>query len=300
MVKRGVSDHQLCGGYGHPFLTLKITRRYNMGRRWILIGMIFLLLPWFLVGCGIAQEEYDAVVAERDSYFSKLQSTQNELISTKNDLSSAKVELQSIKIELDSTETELLVTKQEVSSAKDEVNSIEMELNMAEASLNSKKSELTEINDTLQTTRNVLAEREAELSYLQVSYDGLITGHGYTIRDPTYIEMISFIQADRTDGNNYIRDEYDCDHFAADVGNNAEEEGIRCAYVVIDYPEGWSHIIVAFDTVDRGLIYVDPQTDNIVEIEIGKPYHQCVVLEPGYFWEVPEYDDTIKSVLIVW
>ncbi len=30
-----------------------------MRKRWFLIAMTFLLTPWLMTGCGVAQEEYD-------------------------------------------------------------------------------------------------------------------------------------------------------------------------------------------------------------------------------------------------
>ncbi len=114
-------------------------------------------------------------------------------------------------------------------------------------------------------------------------------GHGYTIKDPTYLEMCSFIQRDQTDKNEYIEGVYICENFAADVCNHAEEENIRCAFVIIHFPEG-GHAIVAFNTADRGLIFIEPQEDEEMEVEIGKPY-----------WpRRPSYDDTVVSILIVW
>jgi hypothetical protein len=109
-------------------------------------------------------------------------------------------------------------------------------------------------------------------------------GHGYTIKDPTYLEMRSFIQRDQTNKNDYLKDVYTCENFAADVCNHAEEENIRCAFVVIHFPEG-GHAIVAFDTVDRGLIFIEPQRDEEMEVEVGKPYGSLY---------------TVTGILIVW
>ena len=50
-----------------------------MKKRWFLVGMIFLLLPWLLVGCGVAQEEYDAVVSDLGTSQQELQSVRAEL-----------------------------------------------------------------------------------------------------------------------------------------------------------------------------------------------------------------------------
>jgi len=127
-------------------------------------------------------------------------------------------------------------------------------------------------------------------------------GHGYTLRDPTYEEAVAFLTEDKTDKNEYILDTYGvyvCSHFARDVGNNAEEEGLRCAFVELRYSDG-AHSIIAFDTIDEGLVYFDPQTDEGVNPDIGKRYYQCIEPKPGYYYERPSYDDTILDILVIW
>jgi hypothetical protein len=124
-------------------------------------------------------------------------------------------------------------------------------------------------------------------------------GHGYALRDPTYQEAISFIAQDRTDENTYLEDTYVCSHFSRDVCNNAEGKGLRCAYVELIYPEG-GHAIVAFNTVDEGLVYFDAITDERARPVIGKRYYQCIEPKPGYYYEPPSYDDTITDILVIW
>jgi hypothetical protein len=124
-------------------------------------------------------------------------------------------------------------------------------------------------------------------------------GHGYTLRDPTYREAVNFLKKDKTDSNEYVEGIYVCNHFARDVCNNAEAEGLRCAYVGLVYAEG-GHAIIAFETVDRGLSYFEPQSDERVVPVIGKQYYQCVEVTPGYYYEEPSYDDTISDIIIIW
>ena len=127
-------------------------------------------------------------------------------------------------------------------------------------------------------------------------------GHGYTLRDPTYSEALAFIRQDRTNDNEYIEGDYGvyvCSHYSRDTGNNAEEAGFRCAFVEIRYLES-GHAIIAFDTIDQGLVYFDPQSDERVEPEIGKRYYQCIITRPGYYYEEPPFDDTIQDILVIW
>ncbi len=124
-------------------------------------------------------------------------------------------------------------------------------------------------------------------------------GHGYSLRDPTYRQALDFLKKDKTDSREYIENTYVCSHFARDVCNNAEEAGLRCASVELRFPEG-GHAIIAFDTIDRGLVYFESQSDEKVNPILGKPYYQCVVPKAGYPYEKPSYDDTIQDILVVW
>lgn len=124
-------------------------------------------------------------------------------------------------------------------------------------------------------------------------------GHGYTIEDPTYKQAVTFIREDRTDKNEYVEDTYVCSHFARDVCNNAEEEGFRCAFIEIRYSDG-GHAIIAFDTIDEGLVYFDAITDERVRPVVGKRYYRCIEPRPGYYYEPPSFDDTIRDILVIW
>ena len=127
-------------------------------------------------------------------------------------------------------------------------------------------------------------------------------GHGYTIKDPTYQQATTFLREDRTDTNEYIGDAhgvYVCSHFARDVCNNAEAEGLRCAFVEIRYSDA-GHAIIAFNTIDEGLVYFDAITDERVRPVVGKRYYQCIEPRPGYYYTPPSFDDTIRDILVVW
>jgi hypothetical protein len=120
------------------------------------------------------------------------------------------------------------------------------------------------------------------------------TAAGYTLHDPTYQEMKTFLAQDPTNNKNYVENKYVCVDFAAAVNNTAEAQGIRCAMVDIFYPDGYGHTIVAFDTTDKGLIYVEPQFDQEVELVVGRSYSQV-----NHFTTSPR-DDTINRYLVVW
>jgi hypothetical protein len=129
------------------------------------------------------------------------------------------------------------------------------------------------------------------------------TGHGYTLRDPTYREAVAFMEEDKTSDNEYDDSDYGvyvCSHFARDVCNNAEAEGLRCAIVHLIFPDGKGHALVAFDTIDEGLVCFEAITDERTNPEVGKRYYKCIETKPGYYYAEPDYDDTIMDILVTW
>jgi len=137
--------------------------------------------------------------------------------------------------------------------------------------------------------------------YAEGTEDGI--GHGYTLRDPTYEEAVDFMEEDKTSDNEYNDDDYGvyvCSHFSRDVCNNAEAEGLRCAIVHLIFPETAGHAIIAFDTIDEGLVYFDAISDERANPQIGKHYYKCIEPREGYYYTEPDYDDTIMDILVTW
>ncbi len=100
--------------------------------------------------------------------------------------------------------------------------------------------------------------------------------------NPTWQQLKDFLRSDKTDQNQYILGSYMCADFAEDVHNNAEAARIRAAWVGVDFEgaeEG--HALNAFETTDRGLVYIDcTNYDTIVYIEEGKEYQSIHLYEP--------------------
>lgn len=114
------------------------------------------------------------------------------------------------------------------------------------------------------------------------------------LRKPTYQEVKEFLAEDATNLRTYEDEDYVCVDFAAEVNNNAEEKGIRCAVVDIFHPGGYGHTVIAFDTVDRGLVFIEPQFDLEVKLEPGKSYSRINGFTPA------PRDDTIVRYVISW
>lgn len=114
-----------------------------------------------------------------------------------------------------------------------------------------------------------------------------------TAQNPTYSQLVSFIKSDKTDMNRYVNGKYECSEFARDVYNNAEKAGIRSAWVAIEFNKGDGHALNAFQTLDKGLVYIDctgtparnnniKDWDKIVTVKVGSKYQPSSLYPPNY------------------
>ncbi len=125
------------------------------------------------------------------------------------------------------------------------------------------------------------------------SKEGVITR--VELRNPTHKEMWEFLARDKTDSKPYIKGEYVCNDFAAQLDNNTEADGIRAAYVRIR-SKNWWHAVVAFETLDRGIIFIEPQSDRMVKLVIGEPFPWHLVGKANPLG----YLDPIVEIQILW
>ncbi len=123
------------------------------------------------------------------------------------------------------------------------------------------------------------------------------------LQDPTLEQLLEFLRKDNTDAHPYIYPTFVCADFAAMLQNNAHQAGWRCAIIHVElsgYPDFYhygipsntGHDCNAFNTTDRGLIYIDDtrtvgagpaNQDNIVDVQVGKEYIP-EALFPSYGW----------------
>lgn len=118
---------------------------------------------------------------------------------------------------------------------------------------------------------------------------------------------MSFLKADPTDKQKYDYASFVCADFAELLHNNAEKEGWRTAYVAIRLSQG-GHALNAFETTDRGLVYVDSvsplargitNSDKLVDVKVGREYlPESIFPEPGWssVWESMGVVEEIETV----
>ena len=141
----------------------------------LIVGMVFLLVPWLLVSCGISQELYDASVAERDSLIADLQSVQNEFGATKSKLDSVQSELESMKSEFQSVKDELDTKKSELESVKSELEAVVNQLSVAQSTIEDHEQKMAEAKTYTEIVSAlfvpVLKGEESEINPIDFLFD---------------------------------------------------------------------------------------------------------------------------------
>ncbi|BAI61853.1 conserved hypothetical protein [Methanocella paludicola SANAE] len=100
----------------------------------------------------------------------------------------------------------------------------------------------------------------------------------------SYNALMQFLNEDDTEDSLYVLPGYTCVDFSADLFNNAQAKGIKCAMVSVTFEEAIpGHAFNAFQTTDRGIVFIDCTginqtciddgylaTDNNVYLQVGE------------------------------
>ena len=162
------------------------------------------------------------------------------------------------------------------------------------------KDLMDELRSDNQELRFELANVKSDLNDNLTELEKLRSGNTYELHDPTLKEVQEFIIDNEINMMPYENITFASGHYAQYVNNHAEMLGMRCAFVLLSFNMS-SHVIIGFDTVDEGMIYIEPQSDEYVEnLVIGNDYWtDCVIPKPGYYYR-EDNDDTIEAILIFW
>jgi hypothetical protein len=112
-------------------------------------------------------------------------------------------------------------------------------------------------------------------------------------RNPTYFEAQQFVASDKTASHPYVKVSYTCADFAADFRSNALGAGYECGIAFLYFPDNTCHALNCFNTTDKGLVFVEPQSDKFVNVTVGKSYH----IEKSVS---PVHNDTVMWYYVDW
>jgi len=96
---------------------------------------------------------------------------------------------------------------------------------------------------------------------------------------PSYKIVKQFMMKDDTDKLEYKDDEFVCAEFARRFIANFRKYGYYACTTTITFEDDTAHAIVAINTSDKGIIFVEPQSDKIItqeELQVGVNYCDLV------------------------
>ena len=224
-----------------------------MKKRWFLVGITFLLVPGLLVGCGVAQEKYDSVVAG-------LGKAQEELESLKDDYDKLTTEYENLQdtstpspVESEKPEAEYEDLQAEINALIREKESLEADYNQLNTENAAVLKELTEIKESHESIYQ-------ELSDIQAVYP---PKHFSTAE-----ELKSWVRSNAvsdTPVHQNLLLTYDAYARALEIQEAALKDGYIVSVAVYSHSTGQLFIrrICCMASCDDGIYYWFPDRDDI-------------------------------------
>jgi len=172
----------------------------------------------------------------------------------------------------------ILILQQNYSRLTNEKHLLENELLITEEQIVNTSSYLNFSRPQLEQINTDLQEN---ISYVNLQK----IGDTYNLHNPLFSDVTQFIANDKSSN---ISVEID----------NAKEQGIQCAYVIVRIiiSSSGEYELIGFNTTDKGMVYFEPKTNYRVFPIIGDHYVDCVEGTPYS----STFDDTITSILVIW
>jgi len=147
-------------------------------------------------------------------------------------------------------------------------------------------------------------ERHLNIQY--VSHVGpddspVILNNNPDAANPTYEELMAFLKEAK---NNQITVNHHSFIYAQELHDYAEKAGYRCAWVSVHLADGEDHACNAFNTKNRGIVFLDRTDGNsgggwnsFVNVEIGKQYVPKDAFHGSLMYDLK---GTVESYEIYW
>lgn len=271
----------------------------------VALGLICVILSVGFVGAVMMLNQKETEIQMKSNQISGLE---NEKLALETQAETLQLNISGLQSEIGSLSNAKAALEAQVSSLQSNVTSLNNEKSALGNQVSSLQTDFAELENEKSTLEIQVSALQANVSSLQTEIvslesevaesfnlgyqDGYDEGYaqggedwaqsGWYFTDPTYDEAIAFIDSDETDKNEYTED-YVCYDFTADFNDNAAEAGYRCGFVYIEFFDS-AHSIACFNTTDSGLIYIEPQTDEIVDITVGQVYLDEIIVHIGIIW----------------
>ena len=184
----------------------------------------------------------------------------------------------------------------------DEYRALQAELDGAQHEIDEMAEDLAQLEADYQGLQNDYTSLQDNCQSSQTSYQKLLERlEQSALEDVSWPELKEFLEQDDTDRLAYVEGSFDCSGFAITLRDSAARCGIRCAYVEIEFAVEGGHALDAFETTDRGLVYVDSiEADQIAYVKLNELYgvisldgvkSECIACsgDPAEFWGPLDY-----------
>jgi len=143
-----------------------------------------------------------------------------------------------------------------------------------------KDSEIISLKENLSSLQETLSSTKAELDRIKTLFNNLTKTKESTLRNPSWEELKTFLEADDTNKLVYDEKSFDCTGFAIELFKRARVNGFRVGIVELVFEDNRSaHLLNVFQTTDRGTVFIDVTgnengtgKDKVGYVEVGKPY----------------------------
>jgi hypothetical protein len=145
--------------------------------------------------------------------------------------------------------------------------------------LNKKSAEIDNLQTENQGLKGNITSLKEKFNNLEALYNSIYDTKESKLRNPTWTELKTFLENDNTNKLIYS-DSFDCSGFSTELFKRARDYGFRVAIVEIEFEKNETgHALNAFQTTDKGLIYVDntgnekgTEKDKIAYVKTGDTF----------------------------
>ena len=133
------------------------------------------------------------------------------------------------------------------------------------------KTEINSIETEMDSLKQLQEEKIASMSAID-----------YT---PTIIEVKKLIKNNKIENKEYDDETFNCVEFTNNLVRAFRNEKIYSCATELWFEEGGAHAIVAIETEENGVIYIEPQDDTIIySLKVGDDY--CDKVNWDCDWEI--------------
>jgi len=143
------------------------------------------------------------------------------------------------------------------------------------------QSEISKLKSILTNTQSQLDKLQSETSRFQdrISKERIV--------QPSYSDVLAFMEEDDTDKQTYVSENYTfiCTDFTDRFIGNFLKKGFFSCEAILYFANNQSHSIVAINTTDEGLVFIDPQIDKVMtSLRVGDNY--CDYINQDCDWKI--------------